>query len=258
MTLVDFTDEILMAYADGELDEPAARRVEMAMGADPAISARVVAFLRSRRLAKAAYAAPADVEVPEALRKAIEADMAAFRERSGPVLPAADNVVAFPRKTEGGRPFLRSMMAAAAAVVAAVGIVYGTFGWQSKSAMEMNLAELDHPEVVEKLATLASGDTAHLGNTAMTAVESFAGQGGELCRSFDLTDPDSRTQAVACRAGTSWQVRFAMVGPAPKATEGYDTASGDEALSNYLSSIDAGPAMDKAAEAEALAALGKP
>jgi anti-sigma factor RsiW len=50
----DFDDETLMAFADGELDEAAAARVERAIADDEALAARVALFMETRDQARAA------------------------------------------------------------------------------------------------------------------------------------------------------------------------------------------------------------
>jgi len=49
------SDEILMAYADGELDAAARAAVESAMREDPQIEKRVAAHRALRRRVQAAY-----------------------------------------------------------------------------------------------------------------------------------------------------------------------------------------------------------
>ena len=53
-----FSDETLMAYADGELDAAAAARVAAAAEHDPNVRARIDSFRRSREVVRDAIAPP--------------------------------------------------------------------------------------------------------------------------------------------------------------------------------------------------------
>ena len=76
MSHLHLSDEILMAFADGELDEPVAKAVEQAMLSDPDITKRIVGFLRSRSLARSAlFREP--VGVPPELYAAVQARISA-------------------------------------------------------------------------------------------------------------------------------------------------------------------------------------
>ena len=55
MSELHLSDEILMAFADGELDEPIAAAVAKAMAEDPGIARRIVDFQKSRRLTRSAF-----------------------------------------------------------------------------------------------------------------------------------------------------------------------------------------------------------
>ena len=58
MSNLHLPDETLMAYADGELAKDVAGAVETAMMGDASLIGRVVAFMRIRRLTKAAAGPP--------------------------------------------------------------------------------------------------------------------------------------------------------------------------------------------------------
>ena len=64
------SDEILMAYADGELDAAAREAVESAMREDPQIEKRVAAHRALRRRVQAAYSGELSEGVPERLLRA--------------------------------------------------------------------------------------------------------------------------------------------------------------------------------------------
>ena len=68
-----FSDEILMRFADGELDEATAARLERALAADDALMVRLALFTETRAASKAALQPLLDEPVPEKLRAAVEA-----------------------------------------------------------------------------------------------------------------------------------------------------------------------------------------
>jgi anti-sigma factor RsiW len=65
------TDEMLMAFADGELAPAEEGRVRAALAADPDLAVRVAMFRETRRLAQTAFGAVVHEPVPEALVRAV-------------------------------------------------------------------------------------------------------------------------------------------------------------------------------------------
>src|SRR5687767_14222937 len=65
------SDEMLMAFVDGELDEATAEALRRTVDADPALLRRLADFHRTRALAKSAFAGVLDEEVPERLFAAV-------------------------------------------------------------------------------------------------------------------------------------------------------------------------------------------
>ncbi len=88
------SDETLMAYADGELDEDVALAMETAMASDPELIKELVGFTRSRRLARAAMSRGLEQASPE-LISAISAmarrpDTRPVEEKGIPVVHVSD------------------------------------------------------------------------------------------------------------------------------------------------------------------------
>ena len=78
MSELHLTDEILMAFADGELDEPMVAAVALAMAQDPVVARKVVDFQQSRRLTRSVFASNLAPDVPSELRAAISAQIEAY------------------------------------------------------------------------------------------------------------------------------------------------------------------------------------
>ncbi|MET0742378.1 MAG: hypothetical protein ABWY78_03320, partial [Microvirga sp.] len=77
MAKIHLTDELLMAFADGELDDAMASAVEQAMAEDPAGRQRIAAFMRSRRLVRQAFTTADALAVPAALAAQVSRQVAA-------------------------------------------------------------------------------------------------------------------------------------------------------------------------------------
>lgn len=66
-------DELIMAFADGELAAPLARRVRDAIRTDAEVRRKYDVFLSTRPLAGAAFATILDEPVPERLKRSLAA-----------------------------------------------------------------------------------------------------------------------------------------------------------------------------------------
>lgn len=87
--MTTWPDETLMAFADGELDEPMRAELERALAADPALRRRVTLMRSQRERLAAAFAPVLDEPMPERLATLLQpaalpptvADLGAARER---------------------------------------------------------------------------------------------------------------------------------------------------------------------------------
>lgn len=64
-------DELIMAFADGELDAPLALRIREAIRSDPEVRRKYSVFLSTRPLAEAAFARILAEPVPERLKRSL-------------------------------------------------------------------------------------------------------------------------------------------------------------------------------------------
>lgn len=228
---LDFTDEELMAFADGVLDEPRFSQIATAVEADPALAERLEQLVLGGTAAKALYGPLADVPVPAALRKSV-----------GAAIEQA-TVVPFRRKAVA-----RWVPAAAAAAIAAVvvGPVAYFVGHQVPLAA---VGQPVAPALAAELSRLPAGAETRVGEATIRPIASFTDAAATLCREFEL-DARLTTVAVACREAGEWRVAIAI--DAPPASDGYAPASSLAALDAFLASIEAGPPMPLDEEAEAL------
>ncbi|WP_099865312.1 anti-sigma factor family protein [Pararhizobium haloflavum] len=251
-------DETLMAFADGELDEATAKKVEEAINADETVAERVALFAESRALARDALEPRLDAPVPASLLAAVEAaiaraksedtaareaDIIAFRQRKPAVPPAAN---------ENRPAFSRLALAAACVAMIASGVVGYIAGGGTQSASPSRIALIDAPGVDEALSNVASGGEMELtAGGAFRAISSFRDETDRFCREFELAGDGSGYVAVACREAGDWSLAFAV--DAPIAEGGYAPASSLETLDSYLTSIGAGQPLSAEDEAAALA-----
>lgn len=250
----DFDDETLMAFADGELDEAAAARVERAIADDEELAARVALFMETRDQARAALAPLLDTPVPEALRRSVEEMVERAREE-----PRGE-VVRLRTAANDARPS-RSLRWIAPVAASAVAVLAGLTGyWLGASGQPgqtgLVVAELAVDGLPAVLDGTPSGEEIVIAGTdsRFRAIATFENEAGALCREFELdTGAGSTLVSVACLADDAWKVNFATV--ASGGQDGYAPASSLEALDAYLGAIGAGEPMSAQDEAAALARL---
>lgn len=251
MTRSSLTDEILMAYADGELEANDMAKVEAAIKADPSIAERVSMFDVSRRALAEGLGAPEPVS-PDLL-----ASVQAVADRHAAQAESEANVVTLPIRTQAQRPTPRWQLPLAASIALLIGLAAGPFmPW---SAVEPDtgiaLTGLNTPGLTAALASVVSGDRLVLDDgSALAAIASFQDGTGTFCREFELDQVSGETLvSVACRQDDAWSLRFAVA--AGQTNDGFAPASSLEALDGYLTTIEAGEPLSVEAEQAALQAL---
>jgi hypothetical protein len=189
-----YPDEMLMAYADGELDPAQRAAIEQAMRTEPEVAARVASHQALRRGVFAAFAQVLDEPVPEHLKQAsargrvVQIDH--LRERRG----RAEQVARWSWQRLGGM-----------AAMLAVGVLIGSLAAGRRNGDgELTVARgpgaglmaggrLDQA-LTHQLAG-STGDGVRVG-------PSFVSKQGGYCRSFVL----GATAGLACREGGKWQI----------------------------------------------------
>lgn len=255
MTGTDISDELLMRFADGELDAETSAEIERAMETDDELVARVALFIETRHAAKTAMKPLLEEPLPAELKAVVErmvADQVTAQNASGAtVLPFQ------PRSANDRRAsrWLAPMAASLAAVIAGIGGYWLGRGTEPVPSGLLPLA-VGSPALDAALVSVLSGEERQLQNSnqRFRAIATFRDSARALCREFELDSVDRSTVvSVACRTGAEWHVTFAVV--APGDSGGYAPASSTETLDAYLSAIDAGPPLETAEEAKALSDL---
>jgi len=191
-----FSDEMLMAYADGELDLVARAEIEAAMATDPEL-ARVVERHRALRARlQAAYGGVLDEPVPAQLSSLAVAPVTA------PVVDLASRRVA-PSPAAQRRWVLPQWSAMAAAL--ALGAFIGVLLLRGPAA----------PYEESESGLVARGDLARAltgqlasdpGAGTVRIGMSFRDRSGSYCRTFRLQH-EAPLAGLACRAGEDWRLQ---------------------------------------------------
>jgi hypothetical protein len=251
MSSIHLRDEILMAFADGELDETVAAAVEQAMRNDPAVAARVVDFARSRRMARSAFLAEVVPAPSSALEDAVLAQIRAVegvqRQDSG----------SSGREEGRARDWSRRMLplAACLAAVAAGSLGYLAGARSGPAAGHVGLvADLQSPTVTERLDRISSGHEEDTASGRLRVVSTIRTANGSVCREFELAQAPRKADAIACRQDGAWGVTLAVIG---QENTGYAPADGADVVGSYLQSVGAGAPLTGADEVKALSELAR-
>jgi anti-sigma factor RsiW len=251
---MSFSDETLMAYADGELAEPALSEVERAVRSDPAVAARVAQHQVLRADVFAAFAPVADEPVPPRLVAAAlpgkVADLNAVRAaRAGGAHHAAASTSHAPEHGARRRWSWQEWggVAASLAVGVLVGsVVSGGAAPERKGQAAIAVAGADGALVARgPLAHALSQQLAGAAGGEVDIGVSFAAKDGALCRSFTMR----QSAGLACRSGEQW--KLVMMAEAGKGEAGEYRQAGSAMPSAVLEAIDAriaGTTFDAQAE----------
>lgn len=249
MNAADFTDEELMAYADGELAETRAAALDRALASDEGLAERLAVFLETRLIAAQALRPMLDEPVPRHLEQRVR-DLAATPVTTG----SDETVVAFTPRTSRVSVW---QLPLAASIALAVGLGAGLMlGGTKGPGAGVGLLTFQGPELDAGLATLASGESRTLSDgTRLEAITTFRDADNNLCREFEADQSNGTTYvSIACHDGQDWQVRIAIAAVGADET-GYAPASSMDAIEAYLAATNAGSPLLSSYEAEALAEL---
>jgi hypothetical protein len=195
-----FSDDVLMAYADGELDLRTRAQVEDAMAADPQIARRVAAHQELRKALRSGFDSVLDEPIPDRL---IAAARATSRVRSEnrvvvPLRPRRRRVVALPN---WAWPHLGAI--AASFVLGALVWHFGT-DWYSSGPLTERDGKLLAAGTLDKALSnqLASAQPAE---APVQIGVSFRSKGGNYCRTFQLRE-HTNLAGLACRDQDQWRL----------------------------------------------------
>jgi hypothetical protein len=237
--MTQISDEELMAFADGALDEARARVVSGLVAGDATLARRVERLRAGTAALKGAFAGQLDLQAPERLRSIVE---------KAPV-----NVVPLkPRRPSA--PVWASLAAAAACLV--IGFGLGRLGGGAGLfEMRGDHALVAAGDLRGALENSASGSGVGDARIALT----FPQADGGYCRVFRI-DRGARaaTAGLACKAHDDWAV-VALGETGASGHGGIEQAAADipEAVLQAAADRQGGDALDARAEAAALGAHWK-
>jgi hypothetical protein len=253
---MNISDETLMAFADGELDDAERAAVEMAIRENPEIEKRVARHRALRDRVRLAYSAELSEPVPKRL-------LPAARRTPGKVVDLGEARAAHARQAEalkaaarktlsaGSRPWWQSFGGVAAGVLLGLGLGYGVWHrnndflgqnsagtWVARGDLD---AALSHQLGAEQTA-----------NPKIRLGISYLAKSGGYCRVFQLSGPSSPS-GIACWRGSEWQIEALAQGEANQGQ--YRTAGSGlpPLLRKFTESEINGAPLDQAGEAGARA-----
>jgi len=200
------SDEMLMAYADGELDLVARAEIEAAMATDPEVARAVERHRAFAANVRGAYQTVLEEPVPARLAALVAIDDETTAEL--PVVQLAERRAARDRRAEiaaaaVARPRLPQWAAIAASL--AIGLLVGLFAlrepaapWEESGAGLVARGELD-----QALSTQLAGETAV---PQVRVGISFRNREGAYCRAFHL-QREAPLAGLACRDGGDWRLQ---------------------------------------------------
>ena len=202
-----FSDELLLAFVNGELAEPERAAVERAIRADPAIAARVAQHRARRSRVYGVVAGGreggghAHAGGHHGGAKVVQLDT--IRAARLGLLAAAPPAPAWTRRHLG-----------AVAAALALGLVAGGAGWhafQGDAALASLNAGSGALVAQGSLAEALSAQLASPGPSGRIRIGiSFLGKDGRYCRSFVM----DTTAGLACRDGAQWKMPVLVQGAA--------------------------------------------
>ncbi len=192
---MSFSEEILMAYADGEVDEATRRAVEQAIRHDPQLAAKVRRHQALRQDVFGAFAPTLDEAVPQRLRAAIRSPKVVHLDavraaRQAPVQPP-------PRRWSW--PEWGAIAATLVLGLGAGALTMRALHEQPQLALE-NDALTAHGSLAAALTTQLASAAPRQASARVGL--SFVSREGVYCRTFML----ARQSGLACRAGDGWRV----------------------------------------------------
>ena len=237
-----FSEEILMAYADDELDFQTRAAVDAAMAADPEIARRVERYKALQGKLRTAFDQVLDEPVPDRLIAAARTAPATRRE--GTVTPL--------RRKSAPRWSWPQWGSIAASLV--VGSIVGQLILRSS---------ITGPITERTGQLLASGVLAHALSEQLASNQpqdapvqigvSFRSKSGDYCRTFVLRD-ESALAGLACHAREQWRVQVIAQHEPQTESSGQYRPAGSSLPRSVLQAVDeqiAGDPLDADAETAA-------
>jgi hypothetical protein len=223
------SEEMLMAYADGEYDAPerSAERsaIEAAVRADPDLARRVEQHRALRRRVSALYAEVLNEPVPDRLVAAVRGTRGA--QSQAEIVDLGRLRSARQLKAAGAAHGIGRVVPRWAAMAASliVGLVAGYLAWSPRESALITAtggqltakSSLERALTSEIAGQYAPAEPVHVGL-------SFKSKSGVYCRTFAMQQTESLS-GLACRHGDQWRIEaLARTNAAPGTSTAYRPA----------------------------------
>ena len=243
-----FSDEMLMAYADGELDPAAHAEIEAAMATDPEVARAVERHRAFTANVRGAYQSVLEEPVPARLAALVSTDEDKTAEM--PIVQLGDRRAEIDRRAAqaaaAARPRLPQWAAIAASL--AIGLLVGLFAlrepatpWQESGEGLVARGDLDRA-----LTTQLAGEAEV---SAVRVGISFRNRQGGYCRAFQL-QREAPLAGLACREEGDWHLQV-LAAAAKQEGELRPAAAMPMAVLQAVDAEIEGEPLDAAAEAAA-------
>ena len=240
------SDEVLMAYADGEADSKTRALVEEAMAADPQVARRIAEHRALRSTLRSGYDNVLAEPVPDRLLAAARARARASPQNEGPghgvVVPLR------PKRTQTPPMYWGAI--AASFVVGGLVWHFGAELLAPGPVMERGGQFLASGALDKALSTQLVRE-----QQAQAAVQigvSFRSKAGSYCRTFQLRDDN--LAGLACREQGNWKLEMlALTGSSPAGQPEFRQAGSSlpPAIAQAVDQAIEGDPLDAEAEARA-------
>ncbi|MES1159005.1 MAG: NepR family anti-sigma factor [Terricaulis silvestris] len=237
---MDISDETLMAYVDGELPSPEAKRVAEAIQGDAALAERVRRFRAVRHALKSAYDTVLKEPVPDRLRALLH-DV----ETKEPPVAANSNVVDLNAARPRRRFSAQSIGALAACLIG--GVLVGRL-MAPEPMFVQSAGQLRAGAALTRVLDTRLASAAENASADLRVRVSFRNKDGQFCRTFEGR-AEGGVQGLACRDGDAWSIRVATATPH---TGGDYTQAGDNPIvMNMVDALIQGDPLDAQQEEQA-------
>lgn len=253
--MTKLTDETLMAYVDGQLDDKQTKEIQKAIEADSDARKRVEVFRQSAAMLHGVYDAPLQEAVPERLMDTVMGFKTDDKRAAG----LLERLFAFLPRPLTLNP--------ASAVVAFIALLIGTgTGYYAGNITQFDKKHLaitlDGKDFSRKLDTTVSGQffTVEGRDVQIMPVATFLDTSNRFCRQYEVvTGPDKNvhlSQGIACRSNAGNWLTIVSINSHPSdvlpgdSNTKYIPAGADDLTEVVFSQIMASPPMTLKRESE--------
>lgn len=239
-----YDDEILMAYADGELEPGQRAEIDAAIAKDPGLALRVQQHRALRERLGGAFSKVLDQPLPERLEAAARG--------GGPRVdaPGRGNVLQFPaRSARAPSPAWRARewIAMAASLLLGVLLSWRLLAPDSGGIEAGSDGLMARGELARALENQLASE--QRGEEPVLIGLTFKARDGAYCRSFVLRS--AQTAGLACRTESGWQIPATDSSPMPQGQMQQASSATPPAILRAIESRMDGAALDAETEKSA-------